>query len=205
LAIRAIAVKDPHVLAPDDARAEVDPYLLPREQTIITVRKYPASLLGLFCLLVAAVVFAGLLTAGTFPASIIVLSAAWAACAFILLWSLVAAKVWSATFFVVTDRRLLFIGGLGGRKVATMPVAEIGLTMRRSVPGRVLDYGTFVTKRSGQAPALRKCRYIPYPGQLYLEICGLMFPDKPNDNDIDPTGRFYPGIYKLTTGLPRPR
>jgi hypothetical protein len=28
---------------------------------------------------------------------------------------------------------------------------------------------------------------------LYLEICGLMFPYKENENEIDQTGRFYPG------------
>jgi hypothetical protein len=195
LAIRAIAVADPLVLGADDARGEVDPYLLPGEQNIIGVRKYPAIPLSLFCLLVAAVVFAGLLTAGTFPVNVIVVGVAWTACAFMLVWSLVATKVWSATFFVVTERRLLFIGGLDARKVAIVPVAEIWLTMRRSLVGRLIDYGTFVIKWSGQPPVLRKTRYIPYPEQLYLEICGRILPGELDDDDIDQTGRFYPGVY----------
>jgi hypothetical protein len=193
--IRAMPV--PVVPAADDVRGAVDPYLLPHEQIVITVRKHPASPLRLFCLLTVAAAVAVLPTAGTLPANVIVVSIAWATCALLLLWSLVAAKIWYSTFLVATGERLLFIGGFDGGKVTVIPMAKIiHLTFQRPLIGRLIGYGAFNIKWSGQNRTSWKASYMPYPEQLYLEICGLIFPEKLNEIDIDQTGRFYPGVDK---------
>lgn len=184
-------------LAPDDAQDIIDSYLPPQEHGSFVTRRHPASFLGPFCLLALAAALAGLLTAGTLSVNIIALGGAWVACAFLLLASLAAAKTWSSTFLVITQRRLLFIDRRGDGKVTTVlePRAS-GLIFRRSLPGRLVGYGTFVIKWNGQAATSRKVRYVPYPEMLYLEICGLMCPDNENENEIDQTGRFYPGVYR---------
>jgi hypothetical protein len=52
------------------------------------------------------------------------------------------------------------------------------MTFQRSFPGRVFGYGTFVLESAGQGQALSKVDFIPYPEQLYLEVCDLLFPSK---------------------------
>jgi hypothetical protein len=181
-------------LAPRDAQRIIDSYLPPQERGFFIMRRHPASFLGPCCLLVMAAVAAGLLTAGTLSVNLIAVGGTWVACALLLLASLIATGAWYSTFLVITERRLLFIDRRGGGKVITVLEARpSGLIFRRSLPGRLIGYGTFVVNRNGQAAAPRKARYLPYPDMLYLEICGLMFPYKENENEIDQTGRFYPG------------
>jgi hypothetical protein len=181
-------------LAPRDAQDIIDSYLPPQERGSFIMRRHPASFLGPFCLLAMAAAAAGLLTAGTLSVNLIAVGGAWVVCALLLLASLIAARAWYSTFLVITERRLLFIDRRGSGKVTTVLEARpSGLIFRRSLPGRLIGYGTFVVNRNGKAAAPRKARYLPYPDMLYLEICGLMFPYKENENEIDQTGRFYPG------------
>lgn len=189
----------PAALVPDDVQGIIDPHLSPQEHGVIVTRRHPASFLGPSCLLALAAAFAGLLTAGTLSVNFIAVVGAWATCVLLLLASLVAARTWSSTFLVLTERRLLLVDRRGDGKVTTvLEVRASGLIFRRSLPGRLVSYGTFVVKSNGQVVTSRKVRYIPYPEQLYLEVCGLMLPENENENenDIDQTGRFFPGIYR---------
>ena len=59
-----------------------------------------------------------------------------------------------------------------------MPLSEAtGLSFIRTIPGRLLGYGTFRVKRPGSLWRVLKIRFLPYPEQLYLEVCGLIFRD----------------------------
>lgn len=60
-------------------------------------------------------------------------------------------------------------------KVEQVPLSMLtDLAFRRSWAGRLLGYGTFiVTTPRG----VKKIRFLPYPEQLYLEVCGLIFKD----------------------------
>jgi membrane protein YdbS with pleckstrin-like domain len=162
--------------------ADVDRYLLPHEQEVITVRKHPAVLLApvawaVIGLIIAAVLSDTLLRHDSGLTWII-----WAIWGVIFLRFLWYAITWSVDYFVVTSHRFIETSGLLSRKVAMMPLAKVtDMTFERSPLGRVLGYGTFILESAGQDQALSRVDHIPYPEQLYLEVCSLLF--KPSKED----------------------
>jgi hypothetical protein len=81
---------------------------------------------------------------------------------------------------------MLLTTGLLTRKVAMMPLAKVtDMSFQRSISGRMLGYGEFVLESAGQDQAFRVVSYLPYPEQLYLEVCSMIFPtkDPPGDDD----------------------
>ncbi len=54
---------------------------------------------------------------------------------------------------------------------------------RGSGVGRLLGFGEFILESAGQDQALTNVDYLPYPEQLYLEVCGLIFKDKGDSDD----------------------
>jgi hypothetical protein len=63
--------------------------------------------------------------------------------------------------------------------VTEIPLSEAtGLSFIRTMPGRLLGYGTFRVKQPGSRWRVRKIRFLPYPEQLYLELSGLIFRDR---------------------------
>ena len=162
--------------------ADVDRYLLPHEQEVITVRKHPAVLLApvawaVIGLIVAAVLSDTLLRHQSGLTWII-----WAIWGLVFLRFLWAALNWAVDYFVVTSHRFILTSGLFSRKVAMMPLAKVtDMTFQRSFLGRMLGYGTFILESAGQDQALSTVDHIPYPEQLYLEVCSLLF--KPSTED----------------------
>ena len=93
---------------------------------------------------------------------------------------------WAVDFFVVTSHRILLTSGVLTRKVAMMPLTKVtDMSFRRSFGGRMLGYGEFVVESAGQDQALRNIDHIPYPEQLYLLICGMIFPSSADAADDD--------------------
>ena len=164
--------------------ADVGRYLLPHEQEVITVRKHPAVLLApvawaVIGLLIAAVLSDTLLRHDSGLTWII-----WAIWGIVFLRFLWAAINWAVDYFIVTSHRFIETSGLLSRKVAMMPLAKVtDMTFRRSFLGRVFGYGTFDLESAGQDQALKKVDFIPYPEQLYLEVCALLFPSKDPADD----------------------
>ena len=162
--------------------ADVDRYLLPHEQEVITVRKHPAVLLApvawaVIGLIIAAVLSDTLLRHDSGLTWII-----WAIWGIVFLRFLWAAINWAVDYFIVTSHRFIETSGLLSRKVAMMPLAKVtDMTFERSALGRVLGYGTFILESAGQDQALSRVDHIPYPEQLYLEVCSLLF--KPSKED----------------------
>jgi hypothetical protein len=67
-----------------------------------------------------------------------------------------------------------------------MPLTKVtDMSFRRSFGGRMLGYGEFVVESAGQDQALRNIDHIPYPEQLYLLICGMIFPSSADAADDD--------------------
>jgi hypothetical protein len=65
-----------------------------------------------------------------------------------------------------------------------MPLSKVtDMSFQRSTMGRILGYGEFILESAGQDQALRIVDHLPYPEQLYLEVCGLIFKDKDADSD----------------------
>ena len=152
--------------------ASVSRYLLPHERSSITVRIHPATLAGPLILVSGGLVAAGELTRRSVRPKIV-----WGAYLGVLLYFLQRVAARQATYFTVTDNRMILVSGFVVRKVAMMPLTRVtDMSFRRSALGRLLGYGEFIIESAGQEQALHTINFLPYPEQLYLEICGLVFP-----------------------------
>jgi membrane protein YdbS with pleckstrin-like domain len=105
----------------------------------------------------------------------------WLILVFRLLFKIYA---WLEDYFVVTSARLLLATGVFKKVVNMMPLTKVtDLRFERSPAGRLLGYGTFIVESAGQEQALRKIDHLPYPEQLYIEVCGLIFKDPSAGDD----------------------
>jgi membrane protein YdbS with pleckstrin-like domain len=164
--------------------AEVNKYLLPHEHQVITVRKHPAVLLGPIALTLAGLIIAAVLSYTVFRHNTTLVAVTWIAWGVLLLWLLWKAANWAVDYFVVTSHRMLYTSGVITRKVAMMPLVKVtDMSYQRSFLGRLFGYGEFILESAGQDQALRTVDHIPYPEQLYLEVCGLIFPSKDSADD----------------------
>jgi uncharacterized membrane protein YdbT with pleckstrin-like domain len=162
--------------------ADVDRYLLPHEQEVITVRKHPAVLLAPVAWAVIGLILAAVLSDTLLRHESGLTWIIWAIWGIVFLRFLWAAINWAVDYFIVTSHRFIQTSGLFSRKVAMMPLAKVtDMTFERSALGRLLGYGTFILESAGQDQALSRVDYIPYPEQLYLEVCSLLF--KPSKED----------------------
>lgn len=163
--------------------AEVNKYLLPHEQQVITVRKHPAVLMGPIALALGGLIGAAVLTDTLFRHSSALMIVVWVAWLFLLLRLAVKTATWAVDYFVVTSQRMILTSGLVNRKVAMMPLGKVtDMSFQRSALGRMLGYGQFILESAGQDQALRTVDHIPYPEQLYIEVCGLIFPNSDPDD-----------------------
>jgi membrane protein YdbS with pleckstrin-like domain len=175
-------------LAPntDTVPASVNRYLLPHERQVISVHQHPAVLIRPIFEVLVGLAIAGWLsnsfTKGNGTA-ILIIWLLWAILLVRLIWKIVE---WSYTYFVITSQRLLLARGflLGKRNVDMMPLTKVtDMSFNRSPTGQLLGFGEFVVESAGQDQALRHIEYLPYPEQLYLEVCGLIFKDKEDSPD----------------------
>jgi uncharacterized membrane protein YdbT with pleckstrin-like domain len=168
----------------DTVPASVNRYLLPHERQVITVHQHPAVLIRPIFEVLAGLAIAGWLTTVFAKNNGTAILIIW------ILWGLVflhlAIKVfeWGETYFVVTSQRFILATGLLTRKVNMMPLSKVtDMSFQRSTMGRILGYGEFILESAGQDQALNKVDHLPYPEQLYLEVCGLIFKDSGDGED----------------------
>ncbi|HEX3514844.1 MAG TPA: PH domain-containing protein, partial [Trebonia sp.] len=91
---------------------------------------------------------------------------------------------WLEDYFVVTSARLLLATGVFRKTVNMMPLTKVtDMRFERSAIARVLGYGTFIVESAGQDQALSRIDHLPYPEQLYIEVCGLIFKDPGSGDD----------------------
>jgi uncharacterized membrane protein YdbT with pleckstrin-like domain len=158
-------------------------YLLPHEQKVITVRLHPAVLIRPVAETLLGLALAAVLSAVAAKGNGAVLLVVWLAW-MVLLVRLVA-KIWEwwDNHFVVTSARLLLATGVLTKKVNMMPLTKVtDMSFQRSSLGRILGYGEFIVESAGKDQALSHITHLPYPEQLYLEVCGLIFKG-PSDDD----------------------
>ena len=168
-------------LAPntDTVPASVNKYLLPHERQVISVHQHPAVLGRPVLWVLLGLAVAGWLsnsfTHGNTTA-ILIIWLLWAVLLLRLIWKIID---WSYTYFVITSQRLLLAQGFLLKKVDMMPLTKVtDMSFLRSPAGQLLGFGEFVVESAGQDQALRHIDHLPYPEQLYLEVCGLIFRDK---------------------------
>lgn len=166
----------------ETAPVTINKYLLPHEHQVITVRKHPAILLPPITYLVLALIIAGVLTEFVGQHSGWGLVVIWGLFGLVLVYLIYQALQWWVNYFVVTSQRFLETAGLITRKVNMMPLVKVtDVIFERTLRGRLLGYGKLTLESAGQFQALNVVDYLPYPEQLYLEICMLIFPGRPDD------------------------
>ena len=165
-------------LAPntDTVPASVNRYLLPHERQVISVHQHPAVLIRPIFEVLIGLAIAGWLSNSVAHGNstfILVIWILWAILLLRLVWKILE---WSLTYFVITSQRLLLAQGFLLRRVDMMPLSKVtDMSFNRSARGQILGYGEFVVESAGQDQALRNINPLPYPEQLYLEVCGLNF------------------------------
>ena len=168
----------------DTVPASVNRYLLPHERQVITVHQHPAILIRPIFEVLIGLAIAGWLSnsvANGNGTAILVIWVVWGLVFLRLVWKVFE---WGETYFVVTSQRFLLATGIVTRKVNMMPLAKVtDMSFQRSAMGRILGYGEFILESAGQDQALTNVDYLPYPEQLYLEVCGLIFKDKEDSPD----------------------
>ncbi len=170
----------------DTVPASVNRYLLPHERQVITVHKHPAVLIRPIFEVLIGLAIAGWLSNSVAHGNGTVLLVIWILWALLLLRLGIKILDWSVDYFVVTSQRFVLATGVITRKVNMMPLTKVtDMSFQRTTLGRILGYGEFILESAGQDQALRVVDHIPYPEQLYLEVCGLIFKDKDDSADDD--------------------
>jgi uncharacterized membrane protein YdbT with pleckstrin-like domain len=168
----------------DTVPTSVNKYLLPHERQVITVHQHPAVLIRPIFEVLVGLAIAGWLSSSIAHGNGTALLVIWILWVLLLLRLGVKAFEWSETYFVVTSQRMLLQTGLVTRKVNMMPLSKVtDMSFQRSSLGRILGYGEFILESAGQEQALRVVDHLPYPEQLYLEVCGLIFKDPGTGDD----------------------
>ncbi|MGB6456513.1 MAG: PH domain-containing protein [Streptosporangiaceae bacterium] len=169
---------------PSDKRSPViiNKYLLPREVEVAWVHQHRAVLIAPIALTVAGLLIALILSA-TYVHGLLgdIMWIAWGLLFLRLAWKVAN---WAVDYFVVTSERLLLTTGFLTRQVNMMPLTKVTeMRFQRTLPGRLLGYGEFIVESAGPDQALRHVRFIPYPEDLYVLICGMLFPSSADDED----------------------
>ncbi len=160
----------------------VSKYLLPREVEVAWVHQHRAVLIAPSALTLAGLLVA-LVLSSTYVHGLLndIMWAAWGLLFLRLAWKVAN---WAVDYFVVTSERLLLTTGFLTRQVSMLPLSKVTeMRFQRTLPGRLLGYGEFVVESAGPDQALRHVRFIPYPEDLYILICGMLFPSSADDED----------------------
>jgi membrane protein YdbS with pleckstrin-like domain len=168
----------------DTVPASVNKYLLPHERQVITVHQHPAVLIMPILEVLVGLAIAGWLSNSVAHGNGTAILVIWILWALVFLRLVYKAFEWTKTYFVVTSQRMLLSTGVVTHNVNMMPLTKVtDMSFKRTGTGRILGYGEFVVESAGQDQALSNVRFLPYPEQLYLEVCGLIFKDKEDSPD----------------------
>ena len=160
----------------DTVPASINRYLLPHEHQVVSVHQHPVVLTRRIFVVVVAFAIAAWLSASVAHGNGAALLIIWLLWGALLVWLAVKIIDWSRNYFVVTSQRLLLAQGFIIRKVNMMPLAKVtDMSFQRTAVGQILGYGEFIVESAGQDQALRNIKFLPYPEQLYLEVCALIF------------------------------
>jgi membrane protein YdbS with pleckstrin-like domain len=181
---RRQARDDRDVAADQGAEAVVGKYLLAHERQVIIVRRHPAVLIGPSVLVLAWPAAAVVLTATVLHGNESLVTVVWIAWLVLVVRTIWKAANWTGTFFVVTSQRMLLISGVLAKRVEMLPLNKVtDMSFRRSYTGRLLGFGEFIIESAGRDQTLKAVDHIPYPDQVYLEFCGLIFKDSGDAGD----------------------
>jgi membrane protein YdbS with pleckstrin-like domain len=157
--------------------------LLPHERRVITVRFHPAVLIVPVAQTLGGLAVAGLLSTLVHLGSTLLLII-WLAWLIVVIRLLFRIYQWLEDYFVVTSARLLLATGVVKKTVNMLPLTKVTeLRFERTAAGRLFGYGKFIVDSAGNDHVLKEVNYLPYPEQLYIEVCGLLFQDPGTGDD----------------------
>jgi membrane protein YdbS with pleckstrin-like domain len=156
--------------------------LLPHERRVITVRFHPAILIRPVAEALGGLAVAGLISTITHLDRTVLL-VIWLVWLILVIRLLFRIYEWLEDYFVVTSKRLLLATGVFRKTVNMMPLTKVtDMRFERSPAGRLFGFGTFIVESAGQEQALHTINHLPYPEQLYIEVCGLIFGEDKGDD-----------------------
>jgi uncharacterized membrane protein YdbT with pleckstrin-like domain len=161
--------------------AGVSKFLLPHERKVITVNQHPAVLIRPIIYVLVGLAIAAWVSSVAHgnDTVLLVIWVLWALLPLRLLWKIFD---WLTNYFVITSQRLLLTQGFLTRKVEMIPLTKVtDMSFQRSMMGQLLGYGRFIVESAGQNQAMRIVDLLPYPEQLYLEVCELIFKEQEED------------------------
>lgn len=173
---------------------QVSKLLLPYEVVVLMTRRHPVSIAGpvaaVIAGLLAALVLSSTVARSARPAAVVL----WLAWLILFAWALWRYVSWHRTYFVATENRLLLKTGVVRTRLAMLPLGKVTeLLYDQSLTGRSLRFATFTFETAGPDQTMRNITYIPYSDSLYLELMGLIFPERIEDNGQSADGRMRPG------------
>jgi hypothetical protein len=153
----------------DRPPAIVSRYLLPNERRVLSVRLHPARFIPPLATAVGALALAIALSPVLGRAEIVT---AWLI-TLVLIGNLAYTAVdYLSTYLVVTSHRIFQCDGSG--ITLELQLADVkDVRLIRSIGGRLFGYGTLIFDSERLA-----IDSLPYPEQLYLEILGMIYPER---------------------------
>jgi hypothetical protein len=83
---------------------------------------------------------------------------------------------WRVGRFVLTQKRVLLVGGVLRRRVSMAPLHRLtDLRFEQSTPGRLANYGDFVLEGMSFFSRIRRIYALPRPNELYLRVVEEMY------------------------------
>lgn len=96
---------------------------------------------------------------------------------------------WRMDRIVVTEQRMMVVGGVLTRRVAAIPLLKVtDLTYEKPLIGQLFGYGTFVVESAGQDQAFSRLEYLPRADDLYRQVSSLLFSNQRHGYVAVPTG-----------------
>ena len=184
-------------------------FLAPGEEVVRTSRRHLSVLVRPA---LGTVVFIGLLGAvgwfaGPEGSADVVDQVLGGLAALVLIRFVLRLRRWSSERILVTDRQIVTVGGFMARRVSSWPYARIhDLSLRRSIVGRLLGYGSVIIEPTipGAAPVVFE--RVPDPNGFYRDVMEvLMEGPLPAMVELEPDGPVaWPPVEDADTGeLPR--
>lgn len=99
-----------------------------------------------------------------------------------LIWKVLS---WSVGYFFVASDRIILVSGILRRRINAIWLAQVtAIELRRSAQGVIFGYGELVFHSQCSDAAMAAFDYMPYPYELFLELCELAFPKPSTDLEI---------------------
>ncbi len=155
------------------ASRRADPFIMPHERRVVTVRQHPIIFMWKPALTTMLTLAGACWLTIVYPGGWVIIWLFWLATAANFVRAFLT---WMMTYLVVTNMRIVMITGLLTRRVSTMPIVKVvDMSFERPFWGQVFNYGRLVLESAAPGHPLHRIENIPRPDETYMTICSLLF------------------------------